>query len=227
MNTGDKPLQSSNNLLTTIGWNINNRRQYCLEGSVFIGGAVTQWVRDGLHAINHSSEIESLATSVKDNGGVVMVPAFSGLGAPYWDQYARGAIFGITRGTTTAHLARAALESIAFQVYDLVNAMKQDANYPLTTLRVDGGACKNDFLMQFQADILNIAVERPVCLELTALGAAYLAGLATGFWQSIDELEQVWQVEHRFEPTMPDTQRDKLLKVWHNAVSHSLNWLKE
>lgn len=224
MNTGEKALQSENNLLTTIGWNINNKRSYCLEGSVFIGGAVTQWVRDGLGFIHASSEIEKLATSVADNGGVVMVPAFAGLGAPYWDQYARGAILGITRGTTQAHIARAALESIAFQVADLVNAMQSDAKTTLQVLRVDGGACKNDFLMQFQADILNVAVERPKCLELTALGAAYLAGIAVGFWSSTDELEHIWQLDKRFTPNMSVETREKLLAIWHKAVTRAQNW---
>lgn len=226
MNTGDSALESKNNLLTTIGWNINNKRQYCLEGSVFIGGAVTQWVRDGLHCINSSQEIEQLATSIPDSGGVVMVPAFTGLGAPYWDQYARGAIFGITRGTNNAHIARAALESVAFQVADLVHAMQNDSKQNLSTLRVDGGASKNNFLMQFQADILNTVVERPICLELTALGAAYLAGLAVGFWSSIIELESVWQIEQRFEPNMNDNKRQQLLDIWHDAIRRSGGWIK-
>ena len=227
MNTGEEALKSNHNLLTTTGWNINGRRNYCLEGSVFIGGAVTQWVRDGLEFINESHEIEGLATSVPDNGGVVMVPAFTGLGAPHWDQYARGLIIGITRGTKQAHIARATLESIAYQVYDLVEAMQHDSKQQITTLRVDGGACTNDFLMQFQADILNCVVERPVCLELTALGAAYLAGIGVGFWQSIDELENVWQVEQRFTPQMDEKSRVKLLNAWHEAVGRSKNWIKE
>lgn len=226
MNTGKKAFQSTNNLLTTIGWNANNKREYCLEGSVFIGGAVTQWIRDGLKLIKDSKEIEALATSVPDNGGIYMVPAFAGLGAPHWDQYARGSIFGITRGTTNAHFARAALEAIAFQVNDLISAIQSDANVPLNRLRVDGGACKNDFLMQFQADITNIIVERPKCLELTATGAAYLAGLAVGFWQSITELEHVWQVDKRFEPNMSDSNRNELLAMWNEAISRSKNWIK-
>ncbi len=226
MNTGNKALVSNNNLLTTIGWSINNTREYCLEGSVFIGGAVTQWVRDGLKLIKDSNEIETLATSVADNGGVCMVPAFAGLGAPHWDQYARGAIFGITRGTTNAHFARAALESIAFQVADLVHAMESDSKQHLTTLRVDGGACRNNFLMQFQADILNTVVERPKCLELTALGAAYLAGIAVGFWSSVEELEAVWQLERQFEPAISDNKRQELLSIWHEAVGRTKGWLK-
>lgn len=224
MNTGEKALLSKNNLLTTIGWNIDGKRVYCQEGSVFIGGAVTQWIRDGLGFIKEAQEIEQLATSVKDNGGVFLVPAFAGLGAPYWDQYARGAMFGITRGTTSAHIARAALESIAYQVADLVSAMQNDTKSSI--LRVDGGACRNNFLMQFQADILDSVVERPKCLELTALGAAYLAGVAVGFWQSINELESVWQLDRRFEPQMKQNIRQKLLDTWHEAINRSCNWIK-
>lgn len=226
-NTGTVALESKNNLLTTTGWNINGVRNYCLEGSVFIAGAAVQWIRDGMRFIDESSEIEKLATEVHDNGGVYMVPAFAGLGAPHWDQYARGVIVGITRGTTQAHIARATLESIAFQVADVVSAMKSDSGLGLKALRVDGGACKNNFLMQFQADILDSIVERPTCLELTALGAAYLAGLAVGFWDSVDELEAVWQVERVFEPNMTATKRDDLLEHWHKAVGRSLGWAKE
>ena len=226
-NTGTKALESKNNLLTTIGWNVNGERNYCLEGSVFIAGAAVQWVRDGLKFIDEAAEIEELANHVKDNGGVYMVPAFAGLGAPHWDQYARGIIVGITRGTSQAHIARATLESIAFQVSDVVQAMKSDSGIGLTALRVDGGACKNNFLMQFQADILDCVVERPTCLELTALGAAYLAGLAVGFWKSTDELEQVWKVDRIFEPKMDATTRNDLLEHWHKAVSRSQGWAKE
>ncbi|MCE2706636.1 MAG: glycerol kinase GlpK [Proteobacteria bacterium] len=226
MNTGEQALESNNNLITTIGWNVNNQRSYCLEGSVFIGGAVTQWIRDGLEFIHDSSEIEKLATSVPDNGGVVFVPAFAGLGAPYWDQYARGSILGLTRGTNKAHITRAALESIAFQVADIVEAMQNDSKVQLNTLRVDGGACKNNFLMQFQADILNTTVERPECLELTALGAAYLAGLAVGFWNSTAELELISTVERRFEPQMKDSMRKELLESWHEGIRRSRHWEK-
>lgn len=225
-NTGNKALESKNNLLTTVAWNIDGQYSYCLEGSVFIGGAVVQWVRDGLKFIDSSSEIQALATSVPDNGGVYLVPAFAGLGAPHWDQYARGAMFGLTRGTTQAHIARASLESIAFQVYDVVQAMYADSNTPIKTLRVDGGACKNDFLMQFQADMLNAVVERPVCLELTALGAAYLAGLAVGFWKTVEELEKIWQVEKTFYPRIPAEQREELLHYWQQAVERSKGWAK-
>lgn len=226
-NTGTKALESKNNLLTTIGWNINGERNYCLEGSVFIAGAAVQWVRDGLKFIDEAAEIEELSNHVKDNGGVYMVPAFAGLGAPHWDQYARGIIVGITRGTTQAHIARATLESIAFQVSDVVKAMTSDSGINLTALRVDGGACKNNFLMQFQADILDCVVERPTCLELTALGAAYLAGLAVGFWKSTDELEQVWKIERIFEPQMNSATRIELLDNWHEAVTRSKGWAKE
>jgi glycerol kinase len=226
MNTGNTATHSKHNLLTTIGWNIDNKRSYCLEGSVFIGGSVTQWVRDGLQFIEHSSDIEALATSVTSSEGVVMVPAFTGLGAPHWDQYARGAIFGITRGTRTAHIARAALESIAYQVADVVLAIEQDtqANLNLNCLRVDGGACVNNFLMQFQADILGVVVERPKYLELTALGAAFLAGLAVGFWHSVDELHSIWELDRRFEPKMKDSERRRLLATWHEAVSRVKGW---
>lgn len=226
-NTGTKALESKNNLLTTVGWNVNGERNYCLEGSVFIAGAAVQWIRDGLKFIDEAAEIEALSNQVKDNGGVYMVPAFAGLGAPHWDQYARGIIVGITRGTTQAHIARATLESIAFQVSDVVKAMTSDSGINLTALRVDGGACKNNFLMQFQADILDCVVERPTCLELTALGAAYLAGLAVGFWKSTAELEQVWKIERVFEPQMNSTTRIELLDNWHEAVTRSKGWAKE
>lgn len=226
MNTGHTIQTSSHRLLSTVAWNQAGKRQYCLEGSVFIGGAVVQWLRDQMHFIKQSSEVEALATSVPDNGGVYLVPAFAGLGAPYWDQYARGALFGMTRGTTPAHIARAALESIAFQVADLVHAMEQDAQRKITHLRVDGGACKNDFLMQFQADLLQCEVERPQCLELTALGAAFLAGLAVGFWTSEAELSRLWQLEHRFTPAMSETERQDFLDQWQEAVSRTRAWQK-
>jgi glycerol kinase len=226
-NTGSQALVSKSNLLTTTGWQIDGKRNYCLEGSVFIAGAAVQWIRDEMKFIDQASEVETLANQVSDNGGVYMVPAFAGLGAPHWDQYARGLIIGITRGTTQAHMARAALESIAFQVSDVVRAMKADSGLGLTALRVDGGACKNNFLMQFQADILDCVVERPTCLELTALGAAYLAGIAVGFWQSTDELEQVWKVDRIFEPKMTVATREHLLEHWHKAVTRSQGWAKD
>lgn len=221
MNTGDKPFESNNNLITTIGWNIDNKREYCLEGSVFMGGAVTDWLHDGLGFSSILSEIETLATSIPNNGGIVMVPSFGGVGAPHWDPHAQGVIIGIDANTKQAHIARAALESIAFQVYDVVSSMEHDSNQKITTLRVDGLVCKNDFLMQFQADILNCIVERPVNVDLVGLGIAYLAGLGVGFWQSVDELSAVWQIERRFIPQMDTETRLKLLNSWHQACSVS------
>ena len=226
MNTGTKALKSKNNLLTSIAWNYQNTRQYCLEGSIFIAGAVTSWLKDELKIIKSSSEMEPLALSVPDNGGVYFVPAFAGLGAPYWDSYARGSIFGLTRGTNNAHLARAAIEAIAFQVYDLVKAMENDAHQTMTCLRVDGGAAKNNLLLQFQADLLDVVIERPICLELTALGAAYFAGLGVGFWKSTLDLVDIWKLDRRFVPNMKSSQRDELLSRWHKAVQCSKDWLK-
>ena len=197
---------------------------YCLEGSVFIGGAVVQWLRDGLGIIGSSAEVEPLAQSVADSGGVYLVPGFVGLGAPYWDPYARGAILGITRGTTAAHIARAAIESIAFQSRDLVDAMQRDAGLPLAELKVDGGAAVNDALMQFQADILGSPVRRPVVAETTALGAAYLAGLAVGYWQGQDEIAQNWALDREFKPTMLADERNRRYRDWLKAVERSRNW---
>jgi glycerol kinase len=221
LNTGDQPIASHHKLLTTIAWRINGRTTYALEGSVFVAGAVVQWLRDGLGIIKHSSDVESLALSVPDNGGVYFVPAFVGLGAPYWDSYARGTISGLTRGSTSAHIARAALESIAYQTADMLDAMRQDANLDLSELRVDGGACRNDLLMQFQADILGVPVVRPKVTETTALGAAYLAGLAVGYWQSDAQIAQYWQADRRFEPTMNADQRHTLLDNWRQAVERA------
>jgi glycerol kinase len=200
MNTGTKPVASKNNLLTTIAWKVNGEVQYALEGSVFIGGAVVQWLRDGLHIIQTSGDVEALALKAEDNGGVYLVPAFTGLGAPYWNQHARGTIVGITRGSTDAHIARAAIESIAFQSMDLLKAMEADAGLPIKEVRVDGGATINNHLMQFQSDILNTQVIRPQVTETTALGAAYLAGLAVGFWKNVDELQQYWQKDRTSLP---------------------------
>jgi len=226
MNTGQQPMASSHQLLTTIGWQRQGRTTYLLEGSVFMGGATVQWLRDGLGLIGSAGEVEALAASVPDNGGVYLVPAHTGLGAPYWDPFARGALFGMTRGTTRAHLARAALEAIAFQSAEVLQAMASDAGQPITELRVDGGAAHNDLLMQFQADLLGVPVVRPQVTETTALGAAYLAGLAVGFWQDEAELTALWRAEHRFEPAMADTRRDALFADWRRAVGRSLHWAR-
>ncbi len=222
-NTGRRAVPSSNRLVTTVAWKIGDVTEYALEGSVFVGGAVVQWLRDGLGLIRKSEEVEALAKSVPDNGGVYFVPAFVGLGAPHWDSYARGSIFGITRGTTAGHLARAALESIAYQVADLLDAMRRDSGDLVQELRVDGGAAANDSLMQFQADILEVPVLRPAVTETTALGAAYLAGLAVGFWK--DGLDAaVAAKDRRFEPRMPTAQAHALRNRWNEAVSRSKNW---
>ena len=220
MNTGEKPILSRNNLLTTVAWKIGDKVNYALEGSIFVGGSVVQWLRDGLGIIRSSSEIEALATSVPDNGGVYFVPALTGMGAPYWDQYAHGTICGITRGTTAAHIARAALEGIAFQTMDIVGAMEKDAGVKLSELKVDGGASRNNLMMQFQADVLDTAVIRPKVTETTAMGACYLAGLAVGFWSSLDEIKAQWQAEHVFEPSGADTAA--LKAGWADAISRTL-----
>ncbi len=224
LNTGDEAARSQSRLLTTPAWRARGRTAYALEGSVFVAGAVVQWLRDGLGIIRDTSEIEPLARSVPDNGGVFLVPAFVGLGAPYWDSNARGSVFGLTRGVTAGHLARAALESIAFQTSDVLSAMERDSGIPPRELRVDGGAARNDLLMQFQADILGIPVVRPVVTEATALGAAYLAGLAVGFWASPSEISQNWQEDKRYEPSMSAETRAGLLARWHDAVSRSGGW---
>ena len=223
-NTGTKPVASRNQLVSTVAWQVNGRTEYALEGSVFIGGAVVQWLRDGLGLIQRSSDVEQLATSVDDNGGVYLVPAFAGLGAPHWDPYARGLMVGITRGTTAGHVARAAVESIAYQVGDLLDAVQRDSGIPLAELRVDGGAASNDLLMQFQADLLGVPVVRPAVTETTALGAAYLAGLAVGFWGSPAEIASQWRVDKRFEPAMPKGKADGLRARWREAVSRAGNW---
>lgn len=224
MNTGDKPVASKNNLLTTIAWKIGNNTNYALEGSVFIGGAVVQWLRDGLGIIKTSPDVEKLATSVKDNGGVYFVPAFTGLGAPYWDQFAKGTMFGITRGTTAAHIARASIESIGLQTMDVLHAMNADAGLSIKELRVDGGATANDLLMQFQSDVLDCNVIRPKITETTALGAAYLAGLAIGFWKDTDEIENYWEVEKKFQPAMKNEERQKEIYQWKKAIKAAQVW---
>jgi glycerol kinase len=223
-NIGTTPRRSKQRLITTVAWKIGERTEYALEGSVFIGGAVVQWIRDGLGLIRSAPEIEALAATVSDNGGVYLVPAFAGLGAPHWDPYARGTIVGITRGTTSGHLARAALESIAYQVADLLDAMAADAGIPLKELRVDGGAATNNTLMQFQADLLGVPVVRPAVTETTALGAAYLAGLAVGYWASADAITGQWKVDRRFEPAMPRAAASTLRERWTLALERSKGW---
>ena len=220
MNTGEKPIESRNNLLTTIAWKVGDKVNYALEGSIFVAGSVVQWLRDGLGIIKSSSEVEALAATVPDNGGVYFVPALTGLGAPYWDQYAKGCVYGITRGSTAAHIARAALEGIAFQTMDIVQAMQSDSGVKLCELKVDGGASRNNLLMQFQSDILGCDVIRPQITETTALGAAFLAGLAVGYWKSIDDIKSIWAVERRFSPADP---QEDAKKGWKDAISRTLS----
>ena len=224
MNTGAKGVPSQNGLLTTLGWGIGKEIVYCLEGSIFVTGAAVQWLRDGLKAITSSADVEALANTVSDNGGVYLVPAFVGLGAPYWDPYARGTIVGLTRGSTIGHIARATLESMCYQTRDVLEAMSADSGVTVKTLRVDGGAVVNNTLMQFQADILGVAVQRPKVSETTALGAAYLAGLATGFWGSQQEVAEQWAIDRTFEPQMSTDQRESLYAGWKRAVGRSLKW---
>jgi glycerol kinase len=224
MHTGTRPVSSGQNLITTVACKIGGQTEYALEGSVFVAGAAVQWLRDGLGIIRSSAEVETLAASVPDNGGVYLVPAFTGLGAPHWDPYARGALLGITRGTTAGHIARATLESIAFQTADLLEAMEADAGTPLAELRVDGGATANDLLMQFQADLLGVPVVRPQVRETTALGAAYLAGLAIGYWRDRAEIGQLWQAEHTFTPAMEQGKAAELRRCWSRALERSKGW---
>jgi glycerol kinase len=224
MNTGTQPILSKNNLLTTIAWKIGDTTTYALEGGVFIAGAVVQWLRDGLGIIKTSAEIESLATSVKDNGGVYFVPSFAGLGAPYWSQHARGTMMGITRGTTAAHIARASIQSIAFQTMDVLEAMNADAGLSIKEIRVDGGATVNDLLMQFQSDMIGCAVVRPKITETTAAGAAYLAGLAIGFWKNLSEINGYWKEERTFMPQMKAEERDRQISKWHVAIKAAQVW---
>lgn len=226
MNTGEEAVKSNNKLLTTIAWEVNGKVNYALEGSVFIGGAAIQWLRDGIELFGHAKESEKLATSLDDNDGVYFVPAMAGLGAPHWDQNARGAFFGITRGTTIAHMTRAALEAIAYQVRDVLDAMQKDSGEPIKELRVDGGATANNFLMQFQSDILQTKIKRPKIIETTAIGAAFLAGLAVGFWKSEEELQALWESDKDFEPKMEAEKVDYFLHFWHKAVERSKNWVE-
>ena len=227
MNTGEKPVDSKNGLLTTIAWGEGGRVEYALEGSIFVGGAVIQWLRDELRLIDSAPESEEAARQVEDTNGVYIVPAFVGLGAPYWDQYARGAVVGLTRGANRCHIVRAALESIAYQVADVLHAMEEDAGVPLCSLKVDGGASANDFLLQFQSDIIGCQVQRPACVETTALGAAYLAGLGVGFWESRRDVAASWQMDKAFSPCMGEERRQKLLAGWRKAVERSFAWAEE
>lgn len=226
MNTGEKPVMSQNGLLTTVAWGADGKVNYALEGSVFVCGAAIQWLRDELSILDRASDSEAMALSVEDSAGVYVVPAFVGLGAPYWDPYARGAIFGLTRGANKNHLVRATLESLAYQCHDLLEAMSSDLGRELSGLRVDGGACANDFLMQFQSDILQKEVLRPQCIETTSLGAAYLAGLAAGYWKSKEDVLENWQIDRKFTPAMDSALRNEKLTGWNRAVGRSLSWVK-
>ena len=227
MNTGNAAVKSENGLLTTIAASSQEDTQYALEGSVFVAGAAVQWLRDEMRMVRTAGQTEEYCTSVEDTGGVYVVPAFAGLGAPYWDQYARGTIVGVTRGTSKEHFIRASVESMAYQVWDLIEAMQQDSGIPLKQLKVDGGACANNFLMQFQSDILNAQIVRPECIETTALGAAYLAGLAVGYWKSKEEIRKNWKVSRAFSSSMDEKCREKLIKGWKRAVKCALCWSEE
>jgi len=226
MNIGDKPIISKNKLLTTVAWRINGKTEYALEGSIFIGGAVVQWLRDGLGIIKKSRDIENLATSVESTDGVYFLPAFAGIGAPYWDQEAKGTMFGITRGTTDAHIARASLEAIAYQTMDILKAMEADSEIDIEELRVDGGATVNDMLMQFQSDVLNTTTVRPKVIETTALGAAYLAGLAVGFWKDMEEIQSIWKEDVKFQPTKDQDKIQEGIKGWYRAINALQSWSK-
>ncbi len=227
MNTGDKPVNSSKGLLTTVGWKIGNETRYVLEGSVFMCGAIIQWLRDGLKLFRHARDTEEIARSVPDSAGVYLVPAFVGLGAPYWDAYARGSIQGLTRAAKSAHIVRAALEAMAYQTSDVLSAMQHDTPFPIRSVRVDGGASANNFLLEFQSDILGLEITRPACVETTALGAAYLAGLGVGYYSDLDSIRSDWKPERKFEPKMDQLRREALLNGWHKAVERSLSWAKQ
>ena len=224
MNIGNKPIASKSKLLTTVAWRIGNETKYALEGSIFIAGAVVQWLRDGLGIISKSSDVEMLSNSVKGSDGVYFVPAFAGLGAPHWNQHARGTMVGITRGTTSANIARAALDSIAYQTYEVLQAMEKDSGIEIRELRVDGGATVNNSLMQFQSDLLQASVIRPKITETTALGAAYLAGLAVKYWKNMEEIRTQWQIERTFVPLMPENETESLIKGWYRAVKAAEAW---
>ncbi|HEX5440601.1 MAG TPA: glycerol kinase GlpK, partial [Ktedonobacterales bacterium] len=227
LNTGESPVSSQSGLLTTIGWGLDGKITYCLEGSIFISGAAVQWLRDGLGIIAKASETEALAASIHDTGGVYLVPAFVGLGAPYWDPYARGAIVGLTRGSGRAEIVRAALEAAAYQTRDVAHAMEKDSGITLQELRVDGGMVANNWLLQFQADMLNVPVQRPVVAETTALGAAYLAGLAVGFWSGLDDISRNWAMDRAFAPTMATETRARLYRGWQRAVERARGWARD
>ncbi len=226
VNTGEKPVESRNGLITTIAWGAEDKVQYALEGSVFISGATIQWLRDELKILDNAAESEQMARMVEDTAGAYVVPAFTGLGAPYWDSYARGAIMGLTRGVNKNHIVRAALESMAYQTNDLIAAMAEDMGHPLQTFKVDGGASANNFLLEFQANIMNMPVYRPQCIETTSLGAAYLAGLATGYWKNRDDILSNWQIDRVFQPDMNEEKRNELLDGWHKAVHCTFGWAK-
>jgi glycerol kinase len=227
LNTGETPVPSHNGLLTTIGWGLGGKITYCLEGSIFITGAAIQWLRDGLGLVTAASETEAMASSISSTGGVYLVPAFVGLGAPYWDPYARGAIVGLTRGTGRAEIVRAALEASAYQTRDIAHAMESDSGITLRDLRVDGGMVANNWLMQFQADMLNVPVQRPVVAETTALGAAYLAGLAVGYWSGLDDVTRNWAMDREFTPTMATEPRERLYRDWQRAVERARDWARD
>ena len=226
VNTGSRPVESKNRLITTVAWGLDGRVCYALEGSVFISGALIQWLRDEVRILDNAAQSEEIARSVPDTAGAYIVPAFTGMGAPYWDPYARGAVLGLTRGVNRNHLVRAAIESMAYQTYDLMISMAEDMGEPISAFKVDGGACQNDFLLEFQAGIMNMPLYRPECIETTSLGAAYLAGLATGYWRNTDDIISNWQIDRRFEPEMDEFRREELLDGWHKAVSCTLGWAK-
>ena len=226
VNTGSRPVESKNGLITTVAWGLDGRVCYALEGSVFISGALIQWLRDEVRILDNAAQSEEISRSVPDTAGAYIVPAFTGMGAPYWDPYARGAVLGLTRGVNRNHLVRAAIESMAYQTYDLMISMAEDMGEPISAFKVDGGACQNDFLLEFQAGIMNMPLYRPECIETTSLGAAYLAGLATGYWRNTDDIISNWQIDRRFEPEMDEFRREELLDGWHKAVSCTLGWAK-
>ena len=227
MNTGEKPVFSNNGLVTTIAWGLDGKVNYALEGSIFVAGAAIQWLRDELRIIDSAEDSEYMAKKVADTNGCYVVPAFTGLGAPYWDQYARGTIVGITRGVNKYHMIRAALESIAYQVNDVLAAMEADSNMKISSLKVDGGASANDFLMQTQADIVNVPVIRPQCVETTAMGAAYLAGLAAGYWTNKEDVINNWKSNQTFQPSIVEADREQRIKGWNKAVKYAYGWAKE